>query len=84
MPSVNPDDPLSVWNARERWMSFSTMLLQLCEYRAVWPFVRPGGLLISEDVNNPALIEFAHEVDSQPHLVASSSRGDAVGLLRKF
>jgi predicted O-methyltransferase YrrM len=56
---------------------------QLREYRTAWPFIRPGGLVISDDVNNPAFIEFAHEVDARPHLVTGSSRGDAVGLLRK-
>ena len=56
---------------------------QLREYRAVWPFIRPGGLVISDDVNNPAFIEFGHEVGARPHLVTGSSRGDAVGLLRK-
>jgi len=56
---------------------------QLREYRTVWPFIRPGGLLISDDVNNPAFVEFAREVGTLPHLVVGSSRGDAVGLLRK-
>ncbi len=56
---------------------------QLREYRTVWPFIKPGGLLISDDVNNPAFVEFAHEVGARPHLVAGSSRSDAVGLLRK-
>jgi hypothetical protein len=56
---------------------------QLREYRTVWPFVKSGGLLISDDVNNPAFIEFACEVGARPHLVAGPSRGDAIGLLRK-
>ena len=56
---------------------------QLREYRTAWPFIRCGGLLLSDDVNNPAFVEFAHEVGARPHLVAGPSRGDAVGLLRK-
>jgi predicted O-methyltransferase YrrM len=56
---------------------------QLREYRTAWPFIRFGGLLISDDVNNPAFIEFAREVEARPHLVVGSSRSDAVGLLRK-
>jgi hypothetical protein len=39
--------------------------------------------LISDDVNNPAFLEFAREVEARPHLVAGPSRSDAVGLLRK-
>lgn len=56
---------------------------QLREYRTVWPHLRSGGLLISDDVNNPAFVEFADEVEVRPHLVAGPSRNDAVGLLRK-
>ncbi len=56
---------------------------QLREYRTAWPFIRSGGLLISDDVNNPAFIEFAREAKVRPHLVAGPSRSDAVGLLRK-
>jgi predicted O-methyltransferase YrrM len=56
---------------------------QLREYRTVWPFMRSGGLLVSDDVNNPAFVEFAREVGARPHLIAGSSRDDLVGLLRK-
>jgi predicted O-methyltransferase YrrM len=56
---------------------------QMREYRTAWPFIRSGGLLISDDVNNPAFVEFAGEVRAHPHLVAGPSRSDAVGLLRK-
>jgi predicted O-methyltransferase YrrM len=56
---------------------------QLREYRTVWPFIRSGGLLVSDDVNNPAFVEFACEAGIQPHLIAGSSRDDLVGLLRK-
>jgi predicted O-methyltransferase YrrM len=56
---------------------------QLREYRTAWPHIRSGGLLISDDVNNPAFVEFAASVGARPHLVAGPSRSDAVGLLRK-
>jgi hypothetical protein len=56
---------------------------QLREYRTVWPYIRSGGLLISDDVNNPAFIEFSREAGARPHLIAGTSRSDAVGLLRK-
>jgi predicted O-methyltransferase YrrM len=56
---------------------------QMREYRTAWPHIRHGGLLVSDDVNNPAFVEFAASVGARPHLVAGSSRSDAVGLLRK-
>jgi predicted O-methyltransferase YrrM len=56
---------------------------QIREYRMAWPNIRSGGLLISDDVNNPAFVEFADSVDARPHLVAGRGRSDAVGLLRK-
>ncbi len=56
---------------------------QMREYRTAWPHIRFGGVLISDDVNNPAFVEFATSVDARPHLVAGPSRRDAIGLLRK-
>ena len=56
---------------------------QMREYRTAWPYLRSGGLLVSDDVNNPAFVEFAESVGAPPHLVAGPSRGDAIGLLRK-
>ncbi len=56
---------------------------QMREYKTAWPHIRPGGLLVSDDVNNPAFIEFAESVGARPHLVAGPSRSDAIGLLRK-
>jgi predicted O-methyltransferase YrrM len=56
---------------------------QLREYRTAWPHLRAGGLLLSDDVSNPAFVEFAADVGADPRLVAGSSRGDVVGLLRK-
>jgi predicted O-methyltransferase YrrM len=56
---------------------------QLREYHTAWPFIRSGGLLISDDVNNPAFVEFARKMGVRPHLVAGPSRSDAIGLLRK-
>lgn len=56
---------------------------QLREYTTVWPHLRSGGVLISDDVGNPAFVEFAHTVGAEPHLVVGESRRTAVGLLRK-
>jgi predicted O-methyltransferase YrrM len=56
---------------------------QLREYRAAWPYLRPGGVLVSDDVGNPAFVEFAAEVGARPYLVPGSRSESVVGLLRK-
>jgi predicted O-methyltransferase YrrM len=56
---------------------------QLREYRAAWPYLRSGGVLASDDVGNPAFVEFAAEVGARPYLVPGSRPESAVGLLRK-
>lgn len=63
---------------------------QLREYRAVWPYLSSGGVLVSDDVENPAFVEFAGEVGGTPELIISDTRrspgpdsGSAIGLLRK-
>jgi predicted O-methyltransferase YrrM len=56
---------------------------QLREYRAAWPHLREGGVLASDDVGNPAFIEFAQEVGARPYLVPSSRPESVVGLMRK-
>jgi predicted O-methyltransferase YrrM len=60
-----------------------TYSAQLREYRTVWPHLRSGGILISDDVANPAFVEFARDVGSEPHLVVGPSRPSAIGILRK-
>lgn len=60
-----------------------TYASQLREYRTVWPHLRPGGLLLSDDVGNPAFVEFARSVGARPRLITGPSRDSAVGLLRK-
>ena len=56
---------------------------QLREYRTAWPHLAEGAILVSDDVGNPAFVEFADEVGVRPWLVAGRSRGDVVGLMRK-
>jgi predicted O-methyltransferase YrrM len=64
--------------------SLHTYASQLREYRVAWPHIRPGGVLVSDDVANPAFGEFAAEVGGTPHFVlGSAARPSAVGLLRK-
>jgi predicted O-methyltransferase YrrM len=54
---------------------------QLEEYETVWPFLRPGGVLISDDVANPAFIEFARRAGARPYLVGDPRGSSAVGLI---
>jgi predicted O-methyltransferase YrrM len=59
---------------------------QLAEYTTAWPMLRDGGVLISDDVANPAFVDFAARVGARPHLVPGRSerhRDSAVGLMRK-
>jgi predicted O-methyltransferase YrrM len=56
---------------------------QLREYRTAWPYLRQGGVLVSDDVGNPAFVEFAAEVGARPYLVPGSRSDSAVGLLGK-
>jgi predicted O-methyltransferase YrrM len=56
---------------------------QLEEYRTVWPFIRSGGFLISDDVDNSAFTEFSEETGAVSWLLPRWEFGDAVGVLRK-
>jgi predicted O-methyltransferase YrrM len=56
---------------------------QLEEYRTVWPHLRPGGILLSDDIENPAFPEFAREVGARALLVGDPGGPSAIGLLRK-
>jgi predicted O-methyltransferase YrrM len=53
------------------------------EYLTVWPHLRPGGVLLSDDVANPAFVEFADEARTGSVLVGDADGSSAVGLLRK-
>ncbi len=56
---------------------------QLEDYRLAWPDIAAGGTLISDDVCNPAFIDFAAEVGERPWLIGSGEHDAAVGLLLK-
>jgi predicted O-methyltransferase YrrM len=46
-----------------------THAAQLSEYRTAWRFLRPGGVLISDDVQNTAFLEFCDEAGAEPVLI---------------
>jgi predicted O-methyltransferase YrrM len=56
---------------------------QLEELRTIWPHLRPGGVILMDDVGNPAALEFAAEVGSDLWLVGDPEHRDALGVLRK-
>lgn len=58
---------------------------QLWEYRTAWPFVRRGGLLMSDDVQNTAFLDFCAEAAVEPVLIGSVGPWTAspIGLARR-
>lgn len=56
---------------------------QMEEFEAAWPHLRAGGLLIADDVRNPAIIEFARRVGVRAHIIGKVTDADGVGVLRK-
>jgi predicted O-methyltransferase YrrM len=60
-----------------------TYLAQRHEYQTVWPALRSGGVLLSDDVGNPAFVEFAAQVGGRAYLVDQPGKDSPVGLLRK-
>jgi len=45
-----------------------TYPVQLSDFRTVWPYIRPGALIVVDDVCNPAFEDFADEVACVPVL----------------
>ena len=57
-------------------------------YRRLWPQLREGGVLMSDDVgDNTAFRDFAAEIDHEPDVMHAPGAGSAgsryVGLIRK-
>ncbi|WP_320670755.1 class I SAM-dependent methyltransferase [Patulibacter defluvii] len=55
---------------------------QVEEFRAAWPHIASGGLLVCDDVWTPSITDFANEVGVHPALVVRGP-SDAVGVLVK-
>lgn len=53
------------------------------EYAQAWKHMASGACLVSDDVCNPAFIEFAGRVGERPYLIAPPGHQAAVGLLVK-
>jgi len=56
---------------------------QMAEYESAWPALRPGGVLVSDDVANPAFLDFSARVAERPYLIGSPRAGSALGIIRK-
>jgi predicted O-methyltransferase YrrM len=56
---------------------------QLEEYRTVWPQLRSGGVMVSDDVRGPAFLEFTEEAGAQPKLIGGDEERAPVGIVRK-
>lgn len=55
---------------------------QLREYLTAWPFIRSGGILVSDDVSNDALYEASHIWDREPFIIGQSKESP-IGLVAK-
>jgi predicted O-methyltransferase YrrM len=53
------------------------------EYAQAWPRLRAGGLLMTDDVDTPAFMDFAARVGGVPFLIGVPSSKSGVGLMRK-
>ncbi len=55
---------------------------QMTEYRTVWPALRQGGVILSDDVNNPAFPEFCRHVGVIPYLMEQEKQ-TVIGIAQK-
>ena len=55
---------------------------QLREYRTAWPFIRDGGMLVSDDVSNDALHDASRNWDREPSIIGQGKESP-IGLVRK-
>jgi predicted O-methyltransferase YrrM len=56
---------------------------QTQEYDEAWQRLRPRGLLVSDDVVNPAFMDFAARVGGTPFVIGTAASSSGVGLMRK-
>ena len=55
---------------------------QLREYQTAWPFIKTGGMLISDDVSNDALYDSSRSWGREPTIIRQG-KDSPIGLIRK-
>lgn len=55
---------------------------QLREYTTAWPFIRSGGMLVSDDVSNDALHDASRGWNREPSIIGQS-KASPIGLISK-
>lgn len=55
---------------------------QLREYQTAWPYIKQGGLLVSDDVSNDALHDASESWNREPSIIGQSKESP-IGLVRK-
>jgi hypothetical protein len=55
---------------------------QLREYQTAWPFIKSGGMLVSDDVSNDALYDASHSWGREPTIIRQG-KDSPIGLIRK-
>ena len=55
---------------------------QLREYQTAWPYIRSGGMLVSDDVSNDALHDASRSWSGEPTIIGQSKESP-IGLIRK-
>lgn len=56
---------------------------QLREYQTAWPYIRDGGMLISDDVSNDALYDASQKWNLEPSIIGQSKEAP-IGLVQKL
>jgi len=56
---------------------------QLREYQSAWPFIKSGGMLVSDDVSNDALHDAVQLWKQEPSII-EQSKESPIGLVRKL
>ena len=56
---------------------------QFREYQSAWPFIKSGGMLVSDDVSNDALHDATRLWQREPSIIGQK-KDSPIGLVRKL
>lgn len=55
------------------------------EFTTVWPFIRKGGYLVSDDVSaNDAFLDFCDKIKTRPYIIKGQEYGGHFGVIKKL